>query len=251
MAQILQSSDARPARTAPTCPDLSYKIAETRQEREDAFRLVYTAYLRTGLCDRNQYEMRAVPHHLQPSTTVFIAKHRDTVISTLTLALDRDLPLPMECIYDEEVAALREHHCLGEVICLADRRASIVRSFPVFLQLCRYMVQYAESQGIDLVTAVVHPHHQRFYQRYMDFELFGREKDYPSVCNNPAVAMKLDFNRIAAERPKNYDTFFGEPIPGDELMPQPIPPIDAAFFRPVVEAGRTQQAPQPLKQRTA
>lgn len=212
------------------------KIASTREERASAFRLIYDSYLRAGLGQPNAYHMRVTPYHLLPTTQVLIATLRRHVIFTISLVADGELGLPMESVYGDEVASLRSQGArLSEASCLADRRSQFRGLFPVFLRICRVMVQHAQRQGIDQLLAAAHPRHARFYKRYMDFETFGGEKVYPTVRNHPAVALQLDFKRIARERPANYDTFFGEPISDVSLQPQPISVAECVYFRKMLD----------------
>jgi hypothetical protein len=223
-------------RLQPTTADITYKIAATREERAAAFRLVYRSYLRAGLGEPNPCEMRVTPYHLLPSTEVFIALLRGEAIFTVSLVIDGELGLPMESVYRTLVAARRERGLLmGEVSCLADRRSQFRRFFPVFLRLARLMVQYARRQGLDELLVAVHPRHARFYQRFMSFEMIGEETAYPAVRNHPAVALSLDFARIDRERPENYHTFFGQPLPDEELRPRPITKAQRDYFRPMVD----------------
>jgi len=219
-----------------TTTDISYKIAATREERSAAFRLVYKSYLRASLGEPNPYEMRVTPYHLLPTTEVFIALLRGEAIFTVSLVVDGQLGLPMESVYRGLVASRRARGLLvGEVSCLADRRSQFRRFFPVFLRLTRVMVQYARRQGLDELLVAVHPKHARFYQRFMSFEMIGEETAYPAVRNHPAVALSLDFARIDRERPENYHTFFGEPLPDEELRPWPITKAQREYFRPMVD----------------
>jgi hypothetical protein len=221
-----------------TTADIDYKIAATRDERVAAFRLVYKSYLRAGLGEPIAHEMRVTPYHLLPTTEVFVAVLRGEVISTVSLVADGELGLPMETVYGREVAVHRDRGLfVGEVSCLADRRGHFRSFFPVFLKLSRLMVQYARRQGLDELLVAVHPKHARFYRRFMDFELIGEETAYPAVRNRPAVALHLDFDRIDRERPANYDTFFGQPLPDELLEPQPITLADCDHFRPMVDSS--------------
>ena len=56
-----------------TTANVEYKIANSREERAAAFRLVYDAYLKGGLGEPNPHQMRVTPYHLLPGTEVFIA----------------------------------------------------------------------------------------------------------------------------------------------------------------------------------
>jgi hypothetical protein len=213
-------------------PEIILKIAETRADWEAAFQLVQLSYERSGLAEPNPFGMRVTPYHLLPTTEVFVAQLRDEVICTVSLVRDGDCGLPMQSIYGAEVQARRSAGLqLAEVSCLADRRKDPERFFPLFIALSRLMVQCARCRGVDQLLVTVHPRHARFYRRYMAFEVFGDEKAYPVVCNNPAVAMCLDFARIDRDPPACYGQFFGEPLPHSLTEYRPMPDADRDHFR--------------------
>jgi len=219
-----------------TTADIDYKIASTQDERAAAFRLVYNSYLQADLGEANPYKMRVTPYHLLSTTEVFVAVCEGAVIFTISLIIDGELGLPIQSVYDREVALRRERGLfLGELSCLADRRAQFRGFFPVFLRLSRLVAQYARREGLDELLAVTHPRHARFYRRFLAFEPIGRETTYPMVRNHPAVALSLDFGRVDRERPVNYDMFFGRRLPDEQLQPQPITMAQCDYFRPMVD----------------
>lgn len=229
-----------------------YKAAQHRDEREAAFRLVYQAYMRAGLIEPNPSQLRVTPYQLQPGSTIFVAVLRDEVISTVSLIGDCLLGLPMESIYRHEVAALRAAGVrFGEVSALADRRRQMSRTLPVFVQLMRLMVQTAHRQGLDRLLVAVHPRHARFYQRFLSFQRLAEERSYPLVCNNPAVALYLDFAQIARERPPNYELFFGAPIPDEQLLPRPLSAEDVEHFAAAAAFGKRFTVTGPAEQASA
>lgn len=210
---------------------VSFKIAENRHERSAAFRLVYHAYIRAGLIEPNPAGLRVTPYQLQPSCEIFIASLRDEVISTVSLIADGPRGLPMESIYADEVSRLRENGLqFGEVSALADRRRNLSRTLPVFVRLMRLMVQNAHRKGLDRLLVAVHPRHARFYQRFLSFKSLAEERAYPLVCNHPAVALYLDFAEIHRERPPNFELFFGDRLPDEQVLPRPMPASDAEHF---------------------
>ncbi|MFZ5831617.1 MAG: N-acyl amino acid synthase FeeM domain-containing protein [Planctomycetota bacterium] len=215
---------------------LEYRIASTLEERAAAFHLVYRSYLAAGLGEPNHFQMRVTPYHLLPTSEVFIAVYESDIVFTMTLITDGDAGLPMEYVYPDEVQSRRDRGLrLAEVSCLADRRTQFRGFFPVFLRLSRIMVQYGLRQGVDELLVAVHPKHARFYQRCMEFRPIGEERSYPTVCNNPAIALSLDFHRVERERPPQYNTFFGNPLPPEVLEPQPISPEEIEFFRMIID----------------
>ncbi|HYW79219.1 MAG TPA: hypothetical protein VE890_06550, partial [Thermoguttaceae bacterium] len=147
------------------------------------------------------------------------------------------LGLPMESIFARQVAAKRDQGIVaGEVSCLADRRSEFKELFPVFIRLCRLMAQHACARGLDELLVAVHPRHARFYQRFMAFEPIGETSSYPSVENNPAVPLCLNFERIATHFPDIHEKFFGDPISAERLRPQPISATDRDYLQAVVDA---------------
>lgn len=211
---------------------IEYRVASTQAEREAAFRLLYGAYRRAELAVPNRHGLRVTPYHLLPTTNIFVARYGCNVISTVTLVEDGRLGLPMEEIYGQEVTALRQQGLyLAEVTSLADRRRDLHRFLPVFTRVSRLLVQFARNQRVDRLLITVHPRHSRFYQNYMAFEPIASPRDYPSVQNQPAVGMSLDLKGIEARRPACYNTFFGEELPEERLLPHPIPAKEQAYFR--------------------
>lgn len=215
---------------------IQYKVASTKQDRADAFRLVYQSYLRSGLGEPNPHHMRVTPYHLLPTTEVFLATCRGEAIFSMTLVLDGALGLPMEVVYGEEVASRRKQGLfLAEVSCLADRRKNFRGFLPIFFGVSRLMAQYAWSRGVHELLVAVHPKHAKFYRRYMAFSPFGELRAYPTVRNNPAVALALNFDHINRNRPKSFGTFFGQWLPEERLIPQPITPTECEYFGSMVD----------------
>ncbi len=221
-----------------TCEDVFIKVAETREEREAAFRLTYSSYVRSGLCEPHSSQIRVTPYQLLPTTDVFIATLRDEVICTVSLARDGELGLPMESLYAHEIHERRETGLrVAEVTCLADRRSGVERFFGLFCDLTRLMVQHAAKQGVDQLLIAVHPRHAAIYRRYMAFNVIGEERSYSDVCGNPAVPLCLDLNEIKINRPKSFDQFFGEQIPDDVLQVHPLSLEDRFYFSDLVNSG--------------
>lgn len=237
-ALLLRESIVSPA-LGHSIDQIAFKIAENRDERSAAFRLVYHAYIRAGLIEPNPAGLRVTPYQLQPSCDIFIASLRDEVISTVSLIADGPQGLPMESIYADEISRLRETGLqFGEVSALADRRRQLSRTLPVFVRMMRLMVQNAHRKGLDRLLVAVHPRHARFYQRFLSFKLLAEERTYPLVCNHPAVALYLDFNEIHRDRPPNYELFFGDRLSDEQVAPRPMPASDAEHFAEAALFGK-------------
>jgi hypothetical protein len=226
------------------CPEVSIKIASTRDEREGAFRLAYSSYLRAGLCAPSTVPMRITPYQLLPSTDIIIAELRNEVISTLSLIRDGELGLPLEAIYGKEVRLRREAgRRLAEVSCLADRRQGIGRFFGLFCELSRLMVQLADSEVIDQLLIAVHPRHARMYRRAMAFEQIGEDRKYPAVNGNRAVALCLDLKAARITHPATWVRFVGDPLPKTAVVTQPIQCADRRYFGRLAQAQEAAARP--------
>ena len=213
---------------------VDYRIAATRNERRQAFCLVYECYRNSGLIKPNPYHMRVLPHHLSSTTNVFVAFGRSSAIATVTLIGDGQFGLPLESIHPEVAAERRQAGLtIAEISCLAVSHLAFRRFFPSFIELTRLMAQYARYMGIDQLLAVVHPRHARIFERLMGFQPFGSVKPHPSVGNQPALACCLDFRRIDRSRPGLWDWYFASRIPNGQLRPQPMPSEDQEYFRSV------------------
>lgn len=230
MRALLTQSGPRVAPTS-TGGEIEYKLAENQEERAAAFRLCHDAYVQAGLMLPRRCRMRVMPHHLLPTSAVFIAVRRGRVISTVSLIGDGQLGLPMECAYCKEVAALRSpSRWLGEVSALASDRQQPVCQFQLLGNLTRLMAQYASRHGLEHLLAAVHPRHSRFYQRALGFQSLGEGKPYPAVRHRPSVALLLDLPRLESERHPSFVAYFREPIPEDQLRYSPISSADRKFF---------------------
>lgn len=191
-----------------------YKIACSRNEWEAAFRLVYDAYVQSGLIAANDYEMRVTPFHLIPTTQVFVACRNESVVGTLSLVEDNRWGVPLESVYPQQVQQLRDDGFrFGEVTCLADSGTPSRCALTVVMKLMGLMAQFASRNGIQKLIIGVHPRHAGFYKRLAAFEAAGPTKAYPAVTNHPVIPMVLDLENVRWNNPQAYERFFGVDFP--------------------------------------
>lgn len=181
------------------------KIAEERDEYEQAFKLIHEVYRDMGyLSEVKEHGMLFGIHSLLPETVVFVAKSYLTVISTLSLILDTGpFGLPMDVIYKEEVDALRRQgRKISELSALATSKRQ--RWHNLFMCLNQIMYQYARYARVDDLCIAVNPKHVPFYRDILLFEELGPERHYPRV-DAPAVALRMDMRKIAETAKEAYD----------------------------------------------
>ncbi len=213
----------RAERVASKNPTIS--IASDPGDIEGALRLVYGSYMRVGLIEPNPYGMRVTPYHLLGSTDILIAKHNGDVVCTATLVRDGKLGLPMEGIFGDEVRSRRNRGILcAEASCLADRRSDDERTFPLLAKLMSFTIQCAAFRAVQELLIAVHPHHVKFYERFLGFEVINdSERSYDAVCGNPAIAMSLDIPRLQMSATPAHRRVFSHPFELHQFWHQPKP----------------------------
>jgi hypothetical protein len=212
--------------------EIAIKVASERAEWEQAFRLVASNYRRRGYEAADSAPFRFMPYHALPDTSVFVARHREQVVATLSVVLDNTLlGLPLEAVYPAEVAGLRDAgRRLMEVTSLADQGLGVREFAPVFVVLMRFVGQYLLHSRADTVVITINPRHRLFYSRVLGFVPLGPCRQYAAVCNHPAEAYLLDVPRLRANSPAMYRCIFGEELSADTLRCRPLPRELVHFF---------------------
>lgn len=197
-----------------------FKIAETQQELEDAFRLVYQSYHKLGYCSTNDYGLRGTKYHALKSTTTLIAKLGGRVVGTLTVVRDNPtFGLPIEQTFP--IQSLRTGgHRLAEITSMVidpdyRQRSGGKILFPLLKLMHEYTTFYF---GTNKLVIAIRPKDQDFYQSLLMFEPLnsGLAREYLGA---PAMIMSLDldkaedkfFNAYSNEKDsKNLYYFFRE-----------------------------------------
>ncbi|WP_272699608.1 N-acyl amino acid synthase FeeM domain-containing protein [Desulfovibrio sp. Fe33] len=171
----------------------SIKIAETKEELEQAFKTVYSVYRGTNyIAEDHPSEMSYSVFSLLPTTCAFIFKEYLTVISTMSFYIDSEaFGLPMDSLYKQEIDALRaQGRKVAEIGALATPRRRRWSNLVVYLS--KALFNYAHLTGVDDMCIMVNPKHVRFYKDIFLFQDFGEERWYKGV-NAPAVALRISF----------------------------------------------------------
>ncbi len=208
------------------------KVAQSRDEFEQAFRLLARRYQERGYEEPSENPYRFTPFHALPDTMTFVAKRGETVVATLSLVPDnRLMGLPMECIYGDEIEAMRrDGRKLAEVTSLAEDGLTPREFILVFNSLIRLMMQSHVHSGGDTFVIAVNPKHSNYYAKVVGFESFGGRRLYPSVQNAPAEALWANQDLIARNAPAMYMKAFGEPLPESILTAGARPGSHLRYF---------------------
>ncbi len=225
------------ARSDAASDDTLYGIADRREDLLASFRLVYDAYVRSGLTAPNPFRLRLTPYHLLPTTEVFTARRAGSIVCTMTLVRDGRLGLPMESLFPEQVAWRRaEGITVAEVSCLADSHHDLKASFPVVFRLMVLLAQCARTRGVDELLITVHPHHAGFYERFCAFRPIGEARVYPAVRDKPAVPLAVDMANLRENNPRVHGRFFGKPYSSESLRYRALPDAVRGEMRLLLEA---------------
>ncbi|OFZ00977.1 MAG: hypothetical protein A2070_08465 [Bdellovibrionales bacterium GWC1_52_8] len=155
------------------CPDnIIFKVAETKDELEQAFRLLYAAYLKQGFVQSSSSGMYLTLQHALPSTSTLVAVRNNEVVGTVTVVRDNPLGLSMEKHFSLEPLRLAGAR-VAEVSSLAiahsmRRETGGEIFFPLVTFLYRYSTQF---HGLDYHVIAIYPHHGDLYRA-----IFGYEK---------------------------------------------------------------------------
>ncbi|WP_150112193.1 N-acyl amino acid synthase FeeM domain-containing protein [Desulfonatronovibrio hydrogenovorans] len=166
------------------------KFAETREELEKAFSLVYQIYLQKKfITEPKPHQMLYSIYSLLPDTVHIIAKSYLSVISNLTQIFDTpEFGLPMDVIYRPELDELRNQgRKIVELSALATPREHRWKN--IFHYLVQVMYWYSIYKGVDDVCIAVNPRHVRYYKNLFPFKELGPVRHYPRV-DAPAVALR-------------------------------------------------------------
>jgi hypothetical protein len=168
------------------------KWADSQEELERAFSLVYEEYLRAGyIKEPNQY--RGVffnIHNLLPKSRTLIIKCGRDVLATLSMVVDgMEFGLPMDSLYLQEMNLLREKGRKPCEVCSLAVSHKFV-SAKLLMPLIRAMYWNAINNQMDDICIMVNPKHVPFYMTILLFESLGPEKFYPRV-SAPAVALRM------------------------------------------------------------
>jgi len=165
------------------------------EELQQAYRLVYEAYVAAGYIRPNEWGIRIRAFEACAETATFVAKTPQGVVGTLSLVIDSpDLGLPCDVCFRRELDRLRAKglrlsETTNQAVASAFRRTAVTTE----LMRCAAAQNWLERRDLNL--AVVSPAHRGFYALLGFRELSG-VRSYSDVVHDPVILMGLDMNRI-------------------------------------------------------
>ncbi len=176
-------------------------VANTRELREKAFRLVYDVYIREG------YELRygresglwCTIHHLHPATTIFLAEKEGRLAGSVSVMPDSRLGLPTDRIFPEPLADLRKAgRRLSEIssLVVTEEPGGIPPELAMHLYRLAHLASLRLMKSTDIVASVM-AHHRDFYSRFL---LFDDVSEAPRL--SPKTDQQVSYVRLNLETMK-------------------------------------------------
>ena len=203
---------------------ITFKIAQSTEEIEKAYELVWDSYVQAGLQSDTGDKIRFTKYHLLPDTRILIAIHHpelekekpdfskldegSTIIGTLTIVTDSSVGLPMEDICGNNIKELRkEGHRLIEVTSLAINPD--YRKHNIAMYLYKLMFEFVRHKNATDVACSVTKKHLSFYRRMLLFRPIGDVKKYAAAnqLETQCHILNIPEAESAAEKVYNSDHF--------------------------------------------
>lgn len=185
------------------------RIAASREQLGDCFRLVYRSYLRCGYTDLTSVEMRINLWNALPTTRTLFATSQGHLAGTLTCVMDSEAVLPADSFCNEAINELRAQ---GRRLCELSGLATDAEYADTMTaqQLFRYALIMTKefTQGTDFIITV-HPRHQRFYHGLLLFDALEHAPQYAPVKGAPGILMRLNLETACARYRQRYGGFRG------------------------------------------
>jgi len=187
---------------------LVLKIAETRDELEECFKLLHDAYVESGFMTPDPSGMRVTIYHALPTTTTLCAKYDGQVVGTISLIRESAIGVPLQKIFDLNDVREKEGQ-IAEVSALAVHRDFRKTGGSILFPLMKFMYEYCTTffDTRHLVIAV-NPSHIEMYESLLFFQRLSANvvQNYDFVNGAPAVGATLDLREAPEIFRKHYES---------------------------------------------
>jgi GNAT superfamily N-acetyltransferase len=198
---------------------LQLKVAETREELEDCFRILHDAYVASGFMKPAPSGLRVTMYHALPTTTTLCAKYDGRVVGTMSMIREGVFGFPLQSVFDLSDVRAKQGQ-IAEISALAVhpdfRKTGGAILFPLMKFMYEYCTEYFDTR--HLVIAV-NPDKIELYESLLFFERLQENvvDKYDFANGAPAVGATLDlpvakelFRRVYGKRKerKNLHNYF-------------------------------------------
>lgn len=177
-------------------PQFVIKIAETKDELEAAYRLVYKCYADKGLTQTNNNQMRYTIHAFLPDTTCIIALYNNQIIGTASLVMDNCLGLPTDHEYKKENDYYRRRReKILEMNSMAVDPLYRHTGHAISLLLFKYAYNFCFNLSANRLVCNVHPKVKNSFLALWGFETSDRVLHSASLNMSPTLYMSLPLTK--------------------------------------------------------
>lgn len=212
--------------------ELVFKQAETTDEINQAFNLVYESYVELNYMDPNEAKIRLNKFNTLSTTIILVAKWKDEVVGTLSIIPDSALGIPSEQSWD--LAHFKSGgRQIAEISALSIKKGFRKQRGSLLLPLCKLMYYFCtkvlQLDGIIISTKIeVEP----FYTDVLLFEKIelGSQNQNKAVKGNPSTCChltlgdeaKLNYQKVYGKKSKEFNLyhFFVEATTRNILLPE-------------------------------
>ncbi|MDC8774033.1 GNAT family N-acetyltransferase [Roseateles albus] len=184
LAHVDPSSDMR----------LELKIAETKEELSDCFKILHDSYTASGYMRPHSSGMRITKYHALPTTTTVCAKYDGRVVGTISIIREGIFGFPLQSAFDLTKVRAKGGR-IAEISSLAIhpdfRNVGGSVFFPLMKFVREYCVNFSEVR--HLVIAV-NPNKIDFFEAILYFSRLQESvvANYDFANGAPAVGATLD-----------------------------------------------------------
>lgn len=178
---------------------LQLKIAETREELEDCFKILHDAYVASGFMKPDSSGMRITPYHALPTTTTLCAKYDGRVVGTISMIREGVFGFPLQSVFDLEHVRAQGGQ-IAEISALAVhpdfRKTGGAILFPLMKFMHEYCTEFFDTR--HLVIAV-NPERIELYEALLYFQRLQETvvDNYDFANGAPAVGATLDLKHAS------------------------------------------------------
>lgn len=189
--------------------NIQFKLAQTKDEMEQAYRLLYKSYVASGSMQPNKTELRITPYHVLPSTSMLIATVDTKVIATLSIFRISPFGLPVSKIYDiSRFTSIGLRSAEISSLCVDDEFKNDNRT--LLFGLLKYLYEYSTKYfGIDVKLIVIKPFRRHFYESMLCFKPLENKIITNYAFSNGATVMAefLNLNEAPELYKKIYNSY--------------------------------------------
>lgn len=174
-----------------------FKLAETTEEFEQAFSILYDNYVAEGYMQPNEAKLRITAYHLLPASMTLICKKGDEVIATCSIIKSSKFGMPTSDVIDlDEVIPTGKE--IGEIGSLAVKKSFQNKSGSILFPFTKFILVYCRNYlKLDYTVISHHPKWLIFYHL-----LFGFTRINPKTIDkyNFANGAPVDFQYLDMKR---------------------------------------------------